>query len=163
MVTNPVWWHVLIGFAVSIGGGLLITPISNALWRDLGWDGKDAKIRPHAHHASMVGVVERVLYTAAWLAGKPEFVAVWLALKVAGQWSRWSGEVTLGQEKAAGRAVFNVFLLGNAFSIAYGLVGGLLIVSLSSDSPSLGIWAAGALVAGSLVFLVWAKHHETAA
>jgi len=62
----------------------------------------------------LVGCVERGLYVTAFLAGHPEFVAVWLALKVAGQWQGWKAE-----GGPAGHIVFNNSLVLNAFSIGY--------------------------------------------
>jgi hypothetical protein len=146
------------GFGFSLlGGSLAITPISNALWRGMGWEEGNTELRPYAEHASMVGVVERALYTVSWLLEKPEFVAVWLALKVAGQWSRWGSDAPNGDKKVAGRAIFNVFLLGNAFSIAYGLAGGFLIQSLSSPAPMTGYCVGISLLVGSFAFWLWAN------
>jgi hypothetical protein len=77
-------------------------------------------------------MVERALYTTSWLAGFPEFVAIWLALKVAGQWDRWKQDVgtTLPagasdpHSQDAARATYTGYLLGNALSISFALVGG---------------------------------------
>lgn len=157
-MVDTLWLSYAAGFGFSlIGGSLAITPISNALWKGMGWEDGNTELRPYAEHANMVGVVERTLYTVSWLLGKPEFVAVWLALKVAGQWSRWGSDAPNGGRKVAGRAIFNVFLLGNAFSIAYGLAGGFLVESLSSPAPTTGCWVGISLVVGSFAFWQWAN------
>src|SRR2546425_10452035 len=93
------------------------TTLFRSLWRGMGWSGKADGFRPHPEHPQMVGLVERTLYTASWLLGQPEFIAVWLALKVAGQWSRWSEVKNVQGKEMSGRAVFNTFLIGNAFSV----------------------------------------------
>jgi hypothetical protein len=41
----------------------------------------------------VIGLVERVLYTAFLQIGQAQFIGFWLAIKVAGQWKRW-GELT---------------------------------------------------------------------
>ena len=70
---------------------------------------------------AMVGMVERCLYTASWEFKKPEFIAVWLALKVAGQGRQW------GEKDLLGRIQINLLLIGSGFSVAYGVIGGALI------------------------------------
>lgn len=51
-----------------------------------------------------LGIVERTLYTAVLIIGVPEWIAVW---------SRWQGEE---------RVTYNVFLIGNALSVMFGLI-----------------------------------------
>jgi len=41
---------------------------------------------------ALVGISESVMYPMAIFFGKPEFIGVWLAVKVAGQWVRWKGD-----------------------------------------------------------------------
>jgi hypothetical protein len=71
---------------------------------------------------AFVGFAEAILYPTALLSGQPEFIAVWLALKVAGQWNEW-------QRGYQGRARFNRFLVGNALSI---MVSGLTYGAIKS-------------------------------
>ncbi len=59
---------------------------------------------------TIVGLIESILYTSSFLVGRPEFIAVWLGLKVAGHWDLW-------QEGQAGRARFNRALVGNGMAI----------------------------------------------
>lgn len=77
---------------------------------------------------TLVGICESVMYPMALFIGKPEFIGVWLAVKVAGQWVRWKGDA--GQSAASGdfdierlnegRRRFNGFLVGNSLSIMLG-------------------------------------------
>jgi hypothetical protein len=70
--------------------------------------------------AGLVGLVERALYTGSLRFNKPEFLALWLIFKVAGQWKGWTDE----------RGRISSFLIGSGLSIAYGLLGGALIQRL---------------------------------
>jgi len=161
---DPKYLFIAIGYSFAIAGGrMFITPISDALWRGIGWTGGNDPTRPGARSATMIGVVERVLYTTSWLVGKPEFVAVWLALKVAGQWSRWTGSDGVTNTATSGRPIFNIFLIGNAFSIAYGLAGGVLVEMLSRGAILDAILVASTLVIGSLAFRYWASTFKAAA
>ena len=64
--------------------------------------------------AALIGFCESFLYPTSFLICKPEFIAVWLALKTAGGWDVWKTKT--------GRKIFQVFLFGNALSIIAGLV-----------------------------------------
>lgn len=70
---------------------------------------------------TLVGICESVMYPTSLLLNKAEFIGVWLAVKVAGQWVRWKREGSgLGQtteQENLGRRRFNRFLFGNALSI----------------------------------------------
>ena len=78
---------------------------------------------------ALAGISESVMYPIVIFLGKPEFIGVWLAVKVAGQWVRWKGDA--GQpppygdsnlEKLnEGRRRFNGFLVGNSLSIMLGI------------------------------------------
>ena len=77
---------------------------------------------------ALVGISESVMYPMALFLGKPEFIGVWLAIKVASQWVRWKGDA--GQFPASGesdieklnegRRRFNGFLVGSSLSIMSG-------------------------------------------
>jgi hypothetical protein len=73
----------------------------------------------------VVGICESIMYPTALLIGKADFIGVWLAIKVAGQWARWMGEAGASQspeELNEGRRRFNRFLVGNAASIIAGVL-----------------------------------------
>lgn len=110
-------WGTLLGlycFAVA-GSALLINP--SLMGIRILFDLASAEdVKPvHLWPPLLVGSCEAVLYPTAVLLGKAEFISVWLALKVAGQWSFWTGDYK-------GRNRFNMFLIGNALSIAAALV-----------------------------------------
>lgn len=79
------------------------------------FDLNDAKKRINSYPPAIVGLCEAVLYPSSFLMGKPEFIGVWLALKVAGQWKMW-------QDNQVGRRRFNRFLVGNALSVIVGVL-----------------------------------------
>ncbi|OAN64197.1 hypothetical protein A8B79_12685 [Balneola sp. EhC07] len=62
-----------------------------------------------------MGVVERVLYTTAFLVYEPTIIGIWLVLKVATHWGRWTKENQ--------RGTYNLFLIGNALSIILSYLG----------------------------------------
>jgi hypothetical protein len=78
---------------------------------------------------ALVGICESVMYPTVLFLGKPEFIGVWLAVKVAGQWVRWKGDP--GQSSKTGessvddlnegRRRFNGFLVGNSLMIILGI------------------------------------------
>ena len=75
-------------FAVVIGH-FFIRWIVDEMWKETGWDGTNYDDRPGYYQPRLVGLIERVLYLGSLQMGKPEFIGLWLALKVAGQWNRW--------------------------------------------------------------------------
>lgn len=90
---------------------------------------------------AVVGVCEAVMYPLALVIGKGEFIGVWLAVKVAGQWTRWSGDpsstgTTDLDALNQGRRRFNAFLVGNAISIMFGVVVWLLVRALVAQPPN---------------------------
>jgi hypothetical protein len=69
-----------------------------------------------------LGLCESVLYPSAWILGHAEFIGVWLALKVVGDWPRWG---THGEDPDAldeGRRRYTRFLIGNALMLMAGAV-----------------------------------------
>jgi len=130
-----------IGFLFSIvGGDVLIRFILYPLYEAV------EAPKPYGTHWStrVCGWVERALYTASWVLGRPEFIAVWLALKVAGTWQRWGKQ----------REIYNVFLVGNGLCILYGVVGGLFIEGAGWQKwvPVVG------LVVGTLILRVGVRY-----
>jgi len=99
---------------------------------------------PNATGPVLVGLLEHALYVLALLAGRPEFIGVWLAVKVAGQWIRWrgpetsiraeplSGEISkhIRESQDRGRRTFNLFLFGSGLSVLLAFVTYCLILLL---------------------------------
>jgi hypothetical protein len=123
--------RVVIGFLVSSLGGAIVLwlLIDKCAWpylekHGVSKKGKGALTLP-------LGICERVSYTAAFLLGIPTWIGVWLAIKVAAQWNRWTDEE---------RATYNVFLIGNLLSIVFGFLGAWIALG---QLPKLGAGDAG--------------------
>ncbi|MBS1827313.1 MAG: hypothetical protein JST93_18495 [Acidobacteria bacterium] len=113
------WWHYCAGYGCSLVlGSILVGRLVRGLRDGIGRGRLDLSYLEE--HPLLVGLIERFLYTAAWDFKRPEFIGVWLILKATGNWKGW-------QDERHGRALFNVFLIGNGFSIVYGALGGLVI------------------------------------
>ena len=114
------WCIGLLGVSITAGHFLTFHAV-RALWTGILKSDPDARIKqvvenrkPHIELLiGLLGITERTLYTCAFAADMPEFIAVWFGAKVAAQWRRWEDE----------RVVFNVFLIGNALSIGFGVLG----------------------------------------
>jgi len=74
-----------------------------------------------------VGALEQIMYTTSILIGKEEFVAVWLVLKLAGEWRQI--------DRPAGYAMYNIFLIGNSLSLMLAAATALFIKSLLPPLP----------------------------
>jgi len=73
-----------------------------------------------------IGLFERAFYAILIgmdIAGGATFIGVWIGIKLAGGWQAWSKGTTHG------RAVLFASLLGNAMSMLYGVIAGLVIRS----------------------------------
>jgi hypothetical protein len=111
----------------------MIYIVSNRLWKDIDLDHKgENTLRPRAWHASITGVIERVLYVASLQIGQATFIGIWLALKTVGNWKRWSHGYPPNAEhqKVTGREFLNIFLIGSGLSLTYAGVGYKVIVWL---------------------------------
>ena len=110
--------QIILGFSVSMFGGALILwlVVDKILWgylvrKEIVKSKRELNL---AFLTPLLGIIERSLYTTALIIKAPEWVAVWLAMKVAVTWHQWQGKE---------RAPYNVFLIGNALSVIFGLVG----------------------------------------
>ena len=61
-----------------------------------------------------VGIIERVLYTAAFITGVPAWIVVWMGIKTA---------TTIKASKNEPQGSYNAFLIGSALSIMVGYIG----------------------------------------
>jgi hypothetical protein len=98
-----------------IGGCLLSTIIGTfVLWLlidKLAWGyltRKGIPGKPPGTLSLPMGILERIMYTTVFIIEKPEFVAVWLAMRVASQWKRWEGQEP---------GTYNVFLMDCSISL----------------------------------------------
>jgi len=75
---------------------------------------------------TLVGILEGLMYPIAIAVGYGQFIGIWLAVKVAGQWVRWGTETPTGSAKVLqakkGRRRFNKFLIGNALRIILAVI-----------------------------------------
>ncbi|MFH1230693.1 MAG: hypothetical protein V1709_04265 [Planctomycetota bacterium] len=117
----PVWFigvavaNCIIYFIMKVLNNLLVRP-------DFDTDKDAFAQRADFYGPSLIGVCEHILYPIALIKGIPEFIGVWLALKVAGQWKRWSPDDRDLTKADDGRRLFNKFLIGNALSIMFGFL-----------------------------------------
>jgi hypothetical protein len=68
----------------------------------------------------IIGFLESLLYPLVFVIGKLELIALWIGIKTAGGWGRWT-------EKRRGRIYFQIFLVGSLLSILFGLMAYILI------------------------------------
>jgi hypothetical protein len=136
----------IIGFTFSvIGGHLLIKPTMASAWKAIPLD---QKTRPSVWQPEAVGLIERALFTAAILTGNPGFVAVWLALKTAGQWTLpWGG--TRRHE------VYRNFLIGTGLSIAAAAAGAYCTLELRDKRLVPAVFILTATAAATLALRFW--------
>ena len=120
-------WQIVLGFFVStvIAAVVLYVLIDKLAWPYLARKQK-IPAKPSGLLTLPLGMAGRVLYTTAILAGTPQWIAVWLAFKVAVIWNRWQGP---------GRASYNVVLLGNALSMIFAIIGASIALGRPPCQP----------------------------
>lgn len=148
------WYAYAIGYGFAILIGSVATKlVSDRMWQCIGWRKtvRPDHFRPDVWQPRVTGIVERTLYIATLQVGRGEFIGFWLALKVAGQWSRWSREAEPGENAPQGRSIYQNFLIGNALSVLYALTGFKLIDWISSGFVPRAIAASSILVISTIV------------
>ena|SRR5579884_2003431 len=106
----------------AILSAITIGPFVNRLVRNDLKDDPDPGARRLSNY---VGILERVMYTTSILIGHPEFIGVWLVVKVV-------------QQRPS--SAHNVFLIGSALSLIWGAGTALLILTFLPPFPSLPAW-----------------------
>jgi len=148
---------IISAFVVSIIiGDLGIRPIRNEMYRGFE-DTATQAWRPRA-----IGWLERFLYTATILAGFPEFIAIWLALKVAGQWERWKIDVgaSPGRDPHRARATYATYLLGNGLSVIYGGLGSMVFNRVTHEEYLVALLTVGSLVFLNFILYLYIRSHS---
>ena len=111
----PGWLRVILGFGISVvlGHFVLWALIDKALWPHM--------VRVHRIEGRksgsltwLLGMTERFLYTGAFILGYPQWVGVWLAIKVAVGWR------TMQKRESPSD---NLWLIGTALSLVFGFLG----------------------------------------
>jgi hypothetical protein len=105
--------------------------------------------RPQLWAAQQVGIIERFLYTSSILFAGSELIAVWVGIKALSQWKRWDGETH------AGRANFNLYLVGSGLSLLYGILGAQIAIWLNDSEYLLAFLSVVGLVVLNVTFIAW--------
>lgn len=81
-----------------------------------------------------MGILDRFLYTTVWITGFNLFIAMWLGVKVARGWKVPEKDIQEVHGKPQGYEVpapsiarYNIFLIGNALCVIFGVLGGVII------------------------------------
>jgi len=107
-------WHILISIYIfAVVGSHIIIHFVTLGFRNL--YKLEGTTRVNLYTPAFIGFCEAILYPTSFILKKPEFIGIWLAVKVAGNWNLWGK----GDE---GRRRFNMFLVGNALSIMIGFI-----------------------------------------
>ena len=152
------WWYAqLIGYGFSVfAEAILVKNLVETLWDCLAPGAStDSRIRPHAWQGEALARIEGVLYVAFLQLGLGQLIGLWLVLKVAGQWKRWLDDGDEKTERPDGRAVFNIFLIGNALTILYSFVGFKLIGWVAAGEMRRVLIVSLITIASTLVLWVW--------
>jgi hypothetical protein len=124
-------------------------------------EGTAENIRPEHYLPRLVGLVERALFVGSLQLDKAEFIGVWIALKVAGQWKRWGGGVNVGGRVLEGRSFYNIFLIGSGLSVAYAVVGAQMLESLNEREWFFGLGLPLALLVATYLLALLASHYQS--
>jgi hypothetical protein len=121
-------WEIIIyyalGYLYSVWvGHWFVLSFSRKAWAALGEMPKNERDMPYRWTSSLSGIIDRVIYTSSLLFSAREFIAIWLAIKVAVQWKRWEDKEDLGKARAS----FHIFIIGTGLSLLYGIVGALIV------------------------------------
>ena len=161
---NDVAAYALGYFYAIVVGTWVITPLLDTFY-----SGYEGGRTAEKWRSQAVGFVERTLYASSWLSGAPGFAAIWLALKVAGQWERWKADWSSKQrtEEAqartdTSRAMYAGYLLGNGLSIAFGFVGGMFAQHALAYRWNEAIILAVVPLFGILFLCLFIKRHAAA-
>jgi hypothetical protein len=159
------WYAQLVGYCYPVLlGVLLVKNLVERMWDCVLPDGsKNPALRPDAWQARALSYIEAVLYVAFFQLGHPWFPVAWLALKIAGNWQRWSQTGNVNNGIPAGTAIFNVFMIGNAILILHSFVGYKIIVWMGTGRWLRAFWAPLLIVAFSILLYHWlARFRKTA-
>ena len=152
------YWPYAVGYLFAVIAPNLMPTVSGPLWRRWSRGPDTAEDDPlyDPFLGRVVGTIERALYVAAFLADEPTFVGIWLGLKVAGGWDRWSKNSPLKDgRKVAGRSIFNIMLIGSAVSVAWSWVAASMIRFLQWGDYQSAVLVGLVIVGAHLAFYGW--------
>lgn len=109
---------ILIGYVVMlVAGHFIVEAVVSRLWK---------RYLPSMERSTplpaIVGTFDRFLFATSYLLGLKEFIAVWLAIKLAGQWSPTKTD--------ADRPLYHIFIIGHALSLIISIGVALIIQNL---------------------------------
>lgn len=149
---NQSWWHYVVGYSFAMLAPLVfpwgIRAIGELLWVAAGGKQEDRD----ADLATIVGFLETGLYATSYLLDRPEFIGAWLVLKVAGGWKGWQSY----HKGVHGRRVFQIFLIGTGLSVAYGVMGALIIGWLDGNHVAFALAFPLMLLVVTVAIWIWA-------
>lgn len=100
----------------------------------------DEFVRGSVITAAIIGLVERAMYVTFILTDSFQFIGIWIALKVAGQWGNtWTRTANLKESESEiksellqkyiiyGEDIYNIYLIGNGLSAIYSFIAVVLI------------------------------------
>ena len=160
------WLPYIIGYGfATVVAHFPIAWLVDRLWISIGARREHWERRSGWWLPIIVGLVERALYVGSMIFCHPEFIGVWLALKVASKWSAWKDGIIEGDShlvskagiKDAGRhldgsSIFSIFLIGNGLSIGYAVIGFYLISEVKNNLDAWSIVSHSSV--GALAILV---------
>lgn len=128
--------------------GLLISMVLSrfVIWFVLGSLRRKLELKS-GNFSGILGVLEGLMYTTSWVYGAPEFIGIWLAIKMVGRWSiKGVLEVYTTVENNPAETVkkttgqINTYFIGNLLSVFFGVLGGQLIKVLNAGHPWMAIF-----------------------
>ena len=145
-------WIIGLGYSVVVGH-LAISPTMRILWRGIGLNPDSATQRPHSWQPAAQGFVERALFTVAIVAGFAAFIAAWLVLKTASQWSAFIRRDD--DDEVNTHAVHVNYVLGTGLSIAFAAAGAFMIELLEGEDVRPAILVGLGTVAAAIALGEW--------
>jgi hypothetical protein len=150
-------WPYLLGYlAFVIFPNQPINWVTSDMWSDLVQRADDPE-SSNINFSGKIGFIERTLYVGSILAGKPEFIGIWLVLKVAGRF--WKDEKVLKDDgtEVPSRAIFQVFLIGSGLSIIYAVIGAKCIQWCLSENFLFAVFFGASLIPTTLILRYYPK------
>ena len=112
---------IIVGYLISLlGGRYIVGTIVRNLW--IKYMPPPIQQQRNDELVGIFGFVENFLYTTAILINVKEFIAVWLALKIVGQWTQTKTDTD--------RPLYYLFMIGNGLSLILSVGVGLIILQL---------------------------------
>jgi hypothetical protein len=151
------WYAEVIGYGFSlVGDAILAKNLVETLWKKVAPKADASnEVRRFPWQGEALARIEALLYVAFLEFGLGYLIGVWVSLKVVGQWGRWNGQTSTAGGRPEGWAVFNVFLIGNALTVFYALVGFALIGMVQANQVVRVVGTIVVVFALTIAFWAW--------